>query len=86
MVVDLSRDGGEVGWWWWIRVGGVESKVGDADTAADLVPPKSGPMGPPIEHHEGEDRDQPATQNYEPRSKLDRYGKPTGQELPDLGG
>ena len=52
MVVDLSRDGGEVVW---------SSKVGNADTAADPVPPKSGPMGPPIEHHEGEDRDQLAT-------------------------
>jgi len=69
VVVDLSRDGGEVVW---------SSKVGNADTVANLVPPKSGPMGPPIEHHEGEDRDQPATRNYEPRSKLDGYGKRYG--------
>jgi len=79
VVVDLSRDGGEVVVVW-------SSEVGNADTAADPVPPKSGPMGPPIEHHEDKDRDQPATQNYKPRSKLDGYGKRYGQELPDLGG
>ena len=52
VVVDLGRDGGEVvvvvvelvGW---------SSEVGNADTAADPVPPKSGPTRPLIEHLAG---------------------------------
>lgn len=56
MVVDLSRDGGEV-----VVVVVWSSEVGNVDTVADPVPPKGGPMGPPIKHHEGEDGDQPAT-------------------------
>ena len=78
MVVDLSRDGGEVVVVW-------SSEVGNADTVANLVPPKSGPMEPSIEHHEGKDEDQPVTQNYKPRSKLDGYGKRYGARAAGFG-
>jgi hypothetical protein len=32
-------------------------KLGDTDAAADLVPPKEGPLGPHVEHLVGVDRD-----------------------------
>lgn len=68
VVVDLSGGGCGSG----LVVGNwVIFEVGYASAAADPVPPKSGPIGTLIEHLVGVDGGRQATQNYEPRSKLD---------------